>query len=85
MTVVSPKIILQRPGVRSFKSKQFENKVYQLFRQFAELSLFVERQLEKSGPAAATNDDFYYSYCGKKGHRASECPQNRQRNSRCAN
>lgn len=77
------KKILQMSEVREKNPQTLENKVDQLSDQFAKHYLFVKKQIETVGPAAATNKDFNCSYCGQNGHRPTQYPQNPHMNTLC--
>lgn len=46
---MAPKKIIQRPDVRERNIKMLQNKVDHLAGQFAEVSLFVTKQIYKAG------------------------------------
>lgn len=80
---MTQKKILKRQDVRERNKRKLENKVAQLAGQFAELSLFVKKQMDKPRPAVRVDKDFSDSDCGQKDHRATECARNTQRNTTC--
>lgn len=58
-----PKKILKRSEQSDGGHKQLEDNVDQLVCQFVEPFLFSKKQLEKTGPAPWTEEEFSCNYC----------------------
>lgn len=75
------KKILQTSDARSFQ--HLGNMVNKLAYQFADLSLFVNKQFGRTTPPVKTDADNFCSFCNQEGHGASGFQHNQHRHKSC--